>query len=50
MKTVVLFGTSHTYQIPGTAESQFQRGIETVCLKQNIGLIAEEFSAEELAR
>ncbi len=48
MKTVVLFGTSHTYQIPGDAESQFQAAIEKVCSNQNIRSIAEEFSAEEL--
>jgi hypothetical protein len=49
MKTVALFGTTHAYQIPGDAESQFQAVIEKACSNQSIRAIAEEFCVEELA-
>ena len=48
MKTVGLFGTSHGYQIPGSAESQFRVAIEKACLNLKIRSIGEEFCAQEL--
>jgi len=48
MKTVALFGTSHRYQIPGGAESQFRVAIEKACLHLKIRAIGEEFCAQEL--
>jgi hypothetical protein len=48
MKTVALFGTSHTYQIPGGSESQFRAAIEKVSLNLKVHAIGEEFCAQEL--
>jgi hypothetical protein len=47
MKTVALFGTSHSYQIPGRAEFRFRARIEMACLKLKICSIGEEFCAQE---
>jgi len=47
-KAVALFGTSHSYQIPGDADSRFRAALEKVCSTQNIRSIAEECSAEGL--
>src|ERR1700736_5515246 len=45
---VGLLGTSHSYQIPGSAESQFRAAIEKSCLNLSIRSIGEEFSEQEL--
>jgi len=46
MNTVALLGTSHSYQIPGSAESQFRAAIETACLNLKVRSIGEEFCAQ----
>jgi hypothetical protein len=48
MKTVALFGTSHSYQVPDSAESEFRAAIEKACLNRKIRSIGEEFCAQEL--
>jgi hypothetical protein len=49
MKTVVLLGTSHKYQLPDIPSSaKFKRFIDRVCTANAIRSIAEEMSTERL--
>jgi hypothetical protein len=48
VKAVALFGTSHSYQIPGDAGSPLRAPIEKACVSLKIRAIAEEFSVDEL--
>lgn len=51
MRTVILIGTSHKYQLPGgpTAD-EFRAFIERVCAEFHVRAIAEEASLEALAQ
>ena len=48
MKTVALFGTSHSYQVPGGGGSPFRATIEKACVSLKVCAIAEEFCVQEL--
>jgi hypothetical protein len=51
MKSVVLVGTSHKYQLPGNpAEHEFRNLLEQICEVFEVRAIAEEMSVEALAQ
>jgi hypothetical protein len=51
MKSVVLIGTSHKYQLPGNpAEQEFRNLLEQTCKAHEVRAIAEEMSVEALAQ
>jgi len=50
MKTVLLIGTNHAYQHPGTHGEKFRVVIEESCQQYAIMLIAEEMSLDALQK
>jgi hypothetical protein len=51
MKFVVLIGTNHKYQLPGTpAETEFRNFVEHICEIFAVRAIAEEMSLEALVQ